>query len=121
MMNVEGALRAYLEKRIDSAIGIKVPDPRPPRFVTVEMTGVRAIGPGIDSVAMVADCWGASRSDAFALAASVKNEIESLGYGPVGWTSGIEPGSGGVSMAHYPDVETKAERYELAFSLVAHQ
>lgn len=120
MKNAEGKLREYLASMLGVTVAVSVPSTRPDRFVTLELTGNSHIGNAHDAVSLVLDCWGKSRSDAFALASDTKDAIENIGAAQVGWTAGIAPNSGGVSIVHYPDVETTAERYELTVTLVIH-
>lgn len=115
MLNVEGALRAYLQESLGVPAYVAVPARPPGAFVTVERTGGGdARTPVSENPTVVVDYWGPSRSAARALA----DAGDSAMLAAQGRVPGVARVDVNAACVHYPDETAGRERYESTYNLV---
>lgn len=115
MLNIEGALRSYLDKALDAPAHVAVPKNPPDAFCVVERTGGGSERTAIsENVTVVVDYYGATRAEAYELAAAGDAAVLSA----PGRVAGIASAKANAACVHLPDTETGRERYESTYNLV---
>lgn len=117
MLNVEGAMRAYLDGTGGAKCHVSVPENPPGEFVTVERTGGGDSFSAVhENPTVVVDCYGPTRAKARALAAAVDARVKAMPT-DLGGVSRVQVVS---SLVHYPDVTSGRERYESTYSITTY-
>ena len=83
-LNVEGAVRAYLEGRMPGTrVSVSVPEDRPQTLVVVRRNGGRRVNALLDRAGLDVLCWAPTESEACALAERASDLVLALGSGHI--------------------------------------
>ena len=117
MVNIEGELKKYLDGAGGANASVSVPKNPPKAFITVERTGGGDQSTVVsENPTVVIDCYGATRAEAFEIAAEVDRRIKRAPFVLDG-VSAVAPNS---VLVHYPDIVLGLERYESTYSLTTY-
>lgn len=112
-VDAEAVVRDFLTDVLDVPVVVKVPNPRPARFVRVWRSGGSAVHRALDVPHITVTAWAADTVDAVDLANAARDALfnESSGMSLVRGVSEV----GGV---HYDeDLDTGTPRYTFTISL----
>ena len=115
MLNIEGTLRAYLNKVLSIPVYVSVPENPPERFATVERTGGYWESDIHEVSTVVVDYWGNSRADSWELADKGDTAVREFAFQD--GIARIEPNS---TCVHYPDIQSGRERYESNYDITTY-
>ena len=115
-VNVEAALVAHLRSALSVQVGTRVPATRPAKFVVLSRAGGEVSNLVQSSPRMLVECWGATDSEAWALArdtwaAVADTDGRALTQGV--WVARVEL----TEPVNYPDDATASPRYQFIATL----
>lgn len=117
MLNIEGALRSYLDGALDAPAYVAVPANPPAAFCVVERTGGGSERTAVsENPTVVVDYYGGTRAEAYGLAAAGDKAVLSS----PGRVRGIAAARANAACVHLPDTETGRERYESTYNMVTY-
>lgn len=111
--DAEGIVVPFLSVRLGGNVGTKVPNPRPPQFVRVWRSGGAAANDVLDVPHITVTAWGASTTDASALAERARDALFN-DYAAMPLVRRVEEVGG---LYYDPDPATGADRYTFTVSL----
>lgn len=112
MFDVEQALIEWIPGRVGAPCYAEPPETRPAAFVTVERTGGGS-SLGVDRPSVAVQAWGATRAEASALAASLREALVLDS-----WQIPEVCRCSVASSYSFPDPDSRMARYQLDVEMV---
>lgn len=117
MLNIEGTLVRYLSEITEIPTFVEVPKNPKDNFITVERTGGAFDSKSVfDRPTVVIDSYGKTRSLAWHISEAVDRAVKDM-PGVIKGVSFVEPNA---ICVHYPDVESRHERYESTYLITTY-
>lgn len=113
MLDIEGELIAYLKQVLGLPTYADVPKDRPPRFVTVELTGASEdVHGAINRPSVAVQSWAPTTEEASKLARKVDDAMLSAPYIVQNLFSCER-----TSLVRFPDPDSRTPRYQGLYAL----
>lgn len=113
---IEQALVAFLPSATTYPTSTKVPNPRPARFIRATRAGGVIRNGAQSDVDVLVECWGATESDAWAVAKATWEALQPTALGARIAPAVVVCRADIAEPVFYPDSSTGSARYQFLYS-----